>query len=88
MPRHGRHELFEAIEVGVELGEERLAGVLDLVLGEPAAKRLGQVSSEAVQPVVEHLQEASEVVGAGLVQESHGLGGVGVARGLTSSLPV
>src|SRR5215213_332278 len=58
---HRLHELLKASRVAVELVEHRLAGMLDLVLRLAALQSLGQVTPEAIQPRVCHLQDPADV---------------------------
>ena len=76
---HRAHELLEASGVAVELLEHRLAGVLDLVLRATGLERLRQISPEAVEAGIRHLENPADVGRAVLVEEDGGVRGVAVA---------
>ena len=67
--RHGAHELLEARRVAVELLEHPGTRALDLVLRLACLQRFGQVAPERIEPGVGHLEEATDVGRALLVQE-------------------
>ena len=68
--RHRPKKLAEPRFVRIELGEDRLARELDLVLRLAGSQRLAQAVPEAEQPRVEHLGHATDVGGLCLTRNA------------------
>ena len=84
---HRCQKRLQARRIGIERLKHRRAAAADFVLRQARPKRLGEVTPEAVQTLVRHLEDAADVGRLLLVEERIGGRSVGVlaARALQKS---
>ncbi len=66
---HRVHELLEPPGIAVKLLEHGLSGVFDFILGLARPEPFGEVAPKPVKAGIDHIQEATHILGAVAVEE-------------------